>query len=193
MKMKKLDPKYLPYLASITTAVMLMRAGVEYFGQWGWIIGPLAGIVASLSLAVAGSRITMIAAKRKVLAYLSLAFMLILSPAVIYLSEPNPTWATIAWAAFPDAAILLASVVTGQSLIAQETSSQAPATGTQVASKPRKTKGKVARKAISDNDLLSYLQANAGASQQQVADHFNVTRQAIGQRVKRLYETNQIS
>jgi hypothetical protein len=191
--MRKLDPKYLPYIASLTTATMLTRAGVDYFGPWGWIIGPMAGLVGSLSLAVAGSRISVIAQKRKSLAYISLGFMLVLSPVVIYLSETNPTGATVAWALFPDAAILLASVVTGQSLIATETSPQATPSIPQVTGKPRKTKGKVARKSISDNDLLAYLQANPGASQQATADHFSVTRQAIGQRVRRLYETNQIS
>ena len=54
--------------------------------------------------------------------------------------------------------------------------------------KTRKASLKVARKAITDSDLIVYLQANEGASQQQVADHFGVSRQAIGQRVKRLFE-----
>lgn len=49
----------------------------------------------------------------------------------------------------------------------------------------------VARKYVSDTDLLAFLQATPGASQQQVADHFGVSRQAIGQRVKKLYEVKQ--
>jgi hypothetical protein len=48
-----------------------------------------------------------------------------------------------------------------------------------------------ARKPVSDTDLLAFLQANPGASQQQVADNFHVSRQAIGQRVKKLYEVKQ--
>lgn len=191
--MKKFDPRILPYIASLTTAVMVTRAGVDYFdGYWGWIIGPMAGLVASLSLAVAGSRISMIAQKRKWLAYLSLVFMLILSPVVIYLSDSNPSGATVAWALFPDAAILLASVVTGQSLIAQDV---APASTTKAPGKGRKVAGKkkaIARKPLTDDVLLAYLQANPGESQQQVADNFGVTRQAIGQRVKKLYEVKKI-
>jgi hypothetical protein len=48
-----------------------------------------------------------------------------------------------------------------------------------------------ARKPVSDTELLAFLQANPGASQQQVADNFHVSRQAIGQRVKKLYEVKQ--
>ena len=47
------------------------------------------------------------------------------------------------------------------------------------------------RKPVSDTDLLAYLQATPGASQQQVADHFGVSRQAIGQRIRKLYEVKQ--
>lgn len=46
----------------------------------------------------------------------------------------------------------------------------------------------VARKPVKDDELLAYLASNPGASQQQVADHFHVTRQAIGPRIKKLYE-----
>lgn len=50
---------------------------------------------------------------------------------------------------------------------------------------------KVARKSVKDADLLAYLARNPGASQQQVADHFHVTRQAMGPRIKKLYEVKQ--
>jgi hypothetical protein len=86
---------------------------------WGWIIGPMAGLVTSFSLAIAGSRISDIAAKRKPLAYTALLGMVAVTPIVIGLSDPTPDAATWAWAVFPDAAILLASAVTGQSLIAK--------------------------------------------------------------------------
>jgi len=118
--MKKFDPKIIPYMAAITTAIMLMRAAVDHFGVWGWAIGFMAGLVASFSLAIAGSKISDIAAKRKPLAYVSLAFMVTISPIVIALSDPTPNAATWAWAMFPDAAILLASAVTGKSLLAQD-------------------------------------------------------------------------
>lgn len=185
--MKRFDPKVLPYLASLTTAVMLMRAGVNHFGIWGWIIGPLAGLVASFALAVAGSKISDIAQRRKPIAYAALTLMLILSPMVIYYSELEPDMSTAMWAMFPDAAILLASTVTGQALIAKPDQQVAQVRG-QVA----KAKRQVARQSVKEGDLLAYLQANKKASQQQVADHFGVSRQAIGGRVKKLIEKGKI-
>jgi hypothetical protein len=65
---------------------------------------------------------------------------------------------------------------------------------TQPVSKARKAvkvAPQVARKAIPDTELLAYLQANPGESHQQVAEHFGVSRQAVGQRVKKLYEVKQ--
>ena len=185
--MRKFDPKSIPWLAALTTALMLMRAAVEHFGIWGWFIGPLAGAVVSFSLATAGSQISDIASKRKPLAYLSLALMVTISPVVIALSDPTPDAATWAWALFPDAAILLTSVVKGQSLLAKDTP-QATPLAPQVASKKKKT----VRKAVKEDELLAYILANRKASQQQVADHFGVTRSAIGQRVGKLVKDGKL-
>lgn len=192
--MKKLNPMTLPYLAGITTAVMLTRAAVIHFGLWGWVIGPTAGLVASFSLAVAGSKISVIAAKRKPLAYLALGLMLTLSPLVIYFSETVPNAGTIMWAMFPDAAILLASTVTGQNLIAKDEGTNQQVTGkpAQVAGKKPSKKQQVARKTVKEADLIAYLLANKGASQQQVADHFGITRSAIGQRITKLIASGKL-
>ena len=193
--MRKLDPMVLPYLASTTTAVMLARAGVNHFGIWGWIIGPLAGLVASFALAVAGSKISDIAQKRKPLAYIALGAMLLLSPLVIYFSEPNTAdrivWGTVMWAMFPDAAILLASAVTGQSLVAKP-APQVASPVAQVAPQPARKKKKVARKIVKEDELLAYLRGNKKASQQQVADHFGVSRQAIASRIKKMIQKGKI-
>ena len=189
--MKKFDPKYIPYLAAAATALMLMRAAVEHFGVWGWIIGPLAGLVTSFSLATAGSQISDIAAKRKPLAYIALVGMVAVTPVVIGLSDPTPDAATWAWAIFPDAAILLASAVTGKSLLAKDVPQVAIA-GTQVATQIGGKKKKAVRKSVSEADFIAYLQANKNASQQQVADHFGVTRSAVGQRISKLVETGKL-
>ena len=123
--MKKFDPKIIPYLAAITTSIMLTRAAVDHFGAWwGWPIGLMAGLVTSFSLAVAGSRISDIASKRKPLAYVALLGMVVISPIVIALSDPTPDTATWAWALFPDVSILLASTVTGKSLLASNDPAQ---------------------------------------------------------------------
>lgn len=189
--MKKFDPKVIPYLAAVTTAIMLMRAAVEHFGLWGWAIGPLAGLVVSFSLATAGSKISDIAAKRKPMAYASLVLMVVISPIVIALSDPTPDAATWAWALFPDAAILLASAVTGKSLIAKETPQVVTVTPP-VASKKASRKRQVARKSVKEADFIAYLQANKSASQQQVADHFGITRSAVGQRIAKLVASGKL-
>jgi hypothetical protein len=192
--MKKFDPKIIPYLAAITTALMLMRAAVEHFGVWGWVIGPLAGLVTSFSLATAGSNISDIAAKRKPLAYTALLGMILVSPVVIALSDPTPDAATWAWAIFPDAAILLASAVTGKSLLAKDVpqTTQVATSNQQVAGKTSSKKKATTRKSVKEADLIAYLQANKQASQQEVADHFGVTRSAIGQRISKLVASGKI-
>lgn len=192
--MKKFDPKVIPYMAAITTSIMLMKAAVDHFGVWGWPIGGMAGLVVSFSLATAGSRISDIAAKRKPLAYASLALMVIISPIVIALSDPTPDAATWAWAMFPDAAILLASTVTGKSLLAKDEVST-PQVTSKTAKVAGKKKGKtpqVVGKRVKEADLIAFLQANRQASQQQVADHFGVSRSAIGQRIKKLVASGKL-
>jgi len=189
--MRKFNPLVLPYLTAITTALMLTRAAVNHFGLWGWIIGPMAGLAVSFALVTGGSKISDIAQKRKPLAYTALALLMILSPLVIYFSEPVPDPGTIMWAMFPDAAILLASAVAGKSLIVQDPS-QVSASGTQVARKKGGKKGKLARKSVKEADFIAYLQANKKASQQQVADHFGITRSAVGQRIQKLVANGKI-
>ena len=189
--MKKFNPLFLPYLTAITTALMLTRACVNHFGLWGWVIGPMAGLSASFAMVIAGSKISDISQKRKGLAYTALGLLMVLSPLVIYFSEPIPDAGTIMWAMFPDAAILLASAVTGKALVVQDTP--------QVAGKPAKVAGKkggkksqVARKTVKEADLIAYLLANKQASQQQVADHFGITRSAIGQRITKLVASGKL-
>jgi hypothetical protein len=53
--------------------------------------------------------------------------------------------------------------------------------------KPSRNKKKVARQPISDAILEGYFAGNPGATDTQVAEHFGVTRQAIGKRRKKLY------
>lgn len=51
-------------------------------------------------------------------------------------------------------------------------------------------KKKVARRPVKDDELLSFFAGNPGATDTQVAEHFGVSRQAIGQRRKKLYSIN---
>ncbi|HAR45341.1 MAG TPA: hypothetical protein DCS05_03975 [Nitrospiraceae bacterium] len=119
--MKKLNQAWLPYLAAAAQAIMFCYVGVQYFGAWGWAIGPAVGVVVNASLAIASSRISDVAQKRKGLARLMYTALLFLSPATIALSiyAPKSILTAIAWAASPDLAIALAGAIAGGSLIAK--------------------------------------------------------------------------
>lgn len=190
--MKKFNMALLPYIGAAAQAVLFCFAGVKAFGWWGWLIGPGVGITASLSVATASSNIGSITAKgRKQIATAGLILMVVFSASTVSLSLafPESVWTAISWGCAVDISIVLAGAISGKGLVASET--QAP----KVAGKPKKEPVKepeplpqLTRKHVKDEDLLAYLAGNAGASQQQVADHFGVTRQAIGPRIKKLYE-----
>jgi len=191
---KTFDIKHLPYLAALFQAVQFAHAGSIYFGPFGWVIGGFGGILANLAIASAASRISDISTTRKPLAFSLGAALLLLSPLAIapaaYISASAVTlqWArlmvSIVWALIPDLSIALTGAIVGKTLISSGEL-------TKPARNKPKEKKKVARKRVNEPDLLAYLQANAGASQQQVADHFGVTRQAIGPRLKKLYAVKQ--
>jgi hypothetical protein len=199
--------KHLLYLASLAQAVLFAIAGNQYFGVFGWLAGLVIGAVVNISLAVASSRISDISEKRKPLARLALIGMFLLSPTTITLTlfAPASIATAIVWSMDADLAIILTGAIAGKNLVdasgsrtkngtgkkpktrkqlAKDTQQPAPNVA-QVASQEKQS---VARKKIADDELLAYLAGNPGASQQQVADHFGVTRQAIGPRVKKLYE-----
>lgn len=64
--------------------------------------------------------------------------------------------------------------------------------GPQVAGKKKGKTPQVANKRVKEADLIAYLLANKTASQQQVADHFGVTRSAIGQRISKLVASGKL-
>jgi hypothetical protein len=196
--MKKFNHSWLPYMGAAVQAGLFALAGYHYFnlGLWGAVVGFGVGAVVSFSLAVAASKIADIAGKRKPLAYLALFVMICLSPATVALSLiiPGSVFTAIAWAMDTDIAIVLAGAIAGKSLVAKDE----PVKSEKVVTQVRKTTGKrvkvatqVARKPVTDDMLLAYLASNPGERQQQVAEHFGVSRQAIGQRVKKLYEVKQ--
>jgi hypothetical protein len=178
--MKKiLDPRNLPYFGAIVQAVLFALAGNSFFKSFGWLAGLGVGMVVNYSIALASSRISYIAEKRKVLAYVSLGCMVALSPTTITLSlfYPSEIYTAIAWAMCVDLSIILAGAIAGKALI---TFPQAVGKKKQVAAK----KKKVARKRIAENELLAYLAENPGKSHNEIAEFFGVTRQAIGARMK---------
>jgi hypothetical protein len=133
--MKKFDPRILPYAGAAVQAILFAIAGYFYFdlGAWGAVAGFGVGAVVNLSLAVASSRISDIAEKRKPLARLALFGMFLLSPTTIALSffAPKSIPAAIAWAMDVDLAIVLAGSISGKSLLA---------TGEPATSEPKRKK-----------------------------------------------------
>lgn len=180
--MKILNPKYLPYFGAIVQAILFSIAGNEYFPAFGWLVGLGVGAVVNYSVALASSRINDIAKNRKPLAFLALALLFALSP-VIICSTLGWSLATFSWSVACDLSIVLAGAISGKSLLPAETPQKVAVKKAQAP----KTPVKVARKSIPETELLAYLQANAGASQTQVAEYFGVTRQAIGLRMKKIY------
>ena len=189
--MKSFNIKNLPYFAAVFQAVQFAHAGSVYFGNVGWVIGAIGGALVNLAVVTAASRISDIAKSRKGLSYALFVGLLIISPAAIapaaYISAVAVEWfwarlmVAIVWASMPDLSIALTGSIAGKSLVKDgEITGKKP----QVARK----KSHVARNRIDEPVLLAYLQANAGASQREVAEHFGVTRQAIGARIKTLYQ-----
>ena len=180
------DPKNLPYFGALVQAVLFALAGLEFFPVLGWLPGAGVGMVVNYSMALASSRFAEIADKRKPMARLAMVTLFALSPTTITLSmfAPHSVFTAISWAVCVDLAIILAGAIAGKSLIADSNT-------VKVAGKQKQGKGKkkqVARNRVTDNELLAYLQSNAGATHGEVASHFGVTRQAIQARVKKLYE-----
>ena len=57
--------------------------------------------------------------------------------------------------------------------------------------KAERKKKKIARKQVKDAQLIAYFREHDGASDTQAAEHFGVSRQAIGQRRKKLFAVRQ--
>ena len=187
--MKKiLDPKNLPYFGAIVQAVLFAIAGNEFFPMLGWLAGLGVGAVVNYSMALASSRFSDIAEKRKPLARLAMITMFALSPATITLSLflPKSVFTAISWSVCVDLAIILAGAIAVKSMIGDSNPPKVAGKGKQPAGK----KKQVARKSVQENDLLAYLQANPGATHGQVAEHFGVTRQAIGSRIQKIYKVD---
>jgi hypothetical protein len=191
--MKKiLDPKNLPYFGALVQAVLFSSVGNKFFPAYGWLVGLGVGAVVNYSIALASSRYSEIAEKRKPLARLALLGMFLLSPITITctLFIPKSIVTAIAWAMCVDGSIILAGAIAGKSLMVTERKTKVARKAKKVsATLPKETEPlhKLARKRIADNDLLAYLAEKPGQSQELTAAHFGVTRQAIGSRLKSLY------
>ncbi len=128
--MKKiLDPKFLPFLGAIVQAVLFSIAGDLFFPAFGWLAGLGVGAVVNYSIALASSRFSDIAEKRKPLARLALITLFALSPTTITLSMFAPTsiFTAIAWSMCVDLSIILAGAIAGKSLIHSPSEAKKPA------------------------------------------------------------------
>lgn len=120
--MKKiLDPKNLPYAGALVQAVLFAIAGSSFFSNpfFGALVGLGVGAVVNYSIALASTRISEIADKRKPLARLALVTMFCLSPTTITLSlfYPSSIFTGIAWALCVDLSVVLAGAIVGKSML----------------------------------------------------------------------------
>jgi len=189
----KLNRKHIPYFAATVQTAQYALAGYFLIGVLGWFFVGSMGALVSLAMAYAASQYADVAEKRKGPSLVALIGIMLLSPILVgtatwlHLTNiPNLIWrgvVSFAWGALPDAAVVLSGFAAGKGLFEQGNKPKVAGKSKKPAGKKKKT----ARRPVKDAELLAYLQANPGASQQQAADHFGVTRQAIGPRIKKLY------
>jgi hypothetical protein len=189
--MKKLDPKSYPYLAASIQAVQYGHVGFVYLSWVGMATAGLLGVLMSFGMALASSKINDIAKVRRPSSWVAFLLLAIVSPAFVGVGMwialdviPSPFWRVVVaalWGLIPDGSVALVGFITGKGLVISEEKMA------EKDEKPLRKKKKVARKPLKDADLLSYFQGNPGTSDTQAAEHFGVSRQAIGQRRKKLY------
>jgi len=197
----KLNRKHIPYFAAIVQTSQFGLAGYFLIGVMGWFFLGIMGALVSFSLAYGASQFSDIAQGRKRSSFVTMVLLMSFSPILVgtatwlhLVSIPNPYWrgvVSLVWGMLPDLAVALSGFIAGKGLVEQGNLASKPKKIAGKAKKPARKTQQLARKHVADNQLLAYLQANPGASQQKVADHFGVTRQAIGPRVKKLYEVKQ--
>lgn len=192
--MVKLNKKHLPFYAALVQTAQYSLAGYFLIGWMGWFFVGLMGALVSLSMAYAASQYADIAQKRKAGSFIALVALMFMSPVLIgtatylHLDQiTNPYWRGVVsavWGVIPDGAVVLSGFIAGKGLVEQESKPKVAGKNVKKGSKTPK----VARKKMTNEALLAYLAANPGATHQQVADNFGVKRQAVGPRVKKLYE-----
>jgi MFS family permease len=194
--MKKFNSKNLPYFGASVQAILFAIAGNEFFSVpiFGAIVGFGIGAVVNYSMALASSRVSDIAKSRKPLAYFSLVLLSVISPTVIC-STLGWSVATFAWSISVDMAIILSGAIVGKGLLQDDEKPVKVARNKkgvaeklpQVSETIQKPLPKVARRKITDDELLAYLAENKGQTQEVTAEYLGVTRQAVGARIKKLY------
>lgn len=167
----------------------------------GWNInginigGLLLGVSVNVSIAWAATKLPSISGKARTRsAWISFFALMVLSPSLVapalwLLLKPLPIFGwqlflSIGLSVAPDLTIALGGFIAGKSLI------PLPVIATKDPGKTpgkKKIAAKVARKRISDSELLAYLAEYPGQSHREIADHFKVRRQAIGPRLKKIY------
>jgi len=107
-----------------------------------------------------------------------------------FMQMPVKNWAVAYGASLVITLALLAGALVDRSLVPAEKSKKTVAQVAETGKQPKRKAAKVARKPVKDESLLAYFQGNPGASDTQAAEHFGISRQAIGQRRKKLYKVD---
>lgn len=194
----RFNPKRdLPYLAALAQTSQFSLAGSILLGNRGWFFGGLLGLLISVTMAYATSQYTEIAKERRKVALWLVVGLGIFSPLIIgtsmFLDLPqniNPIWRGIVgavWGILPDASVALVGFVAGKGLVKREESSdkntqETPKSNQQRPKKPKK----VAKQHVTDDQLIAELKSNPAATDDELAQLFKVSRQAINKRRHKL-------
>lgn len=210
----KLNKKHLPFYAAFVQTSQYALAGWLFFFErgpyWG-IVGAvcvgLMGALVSFSVAYAASQYAEIAEKRKRSSVVAMALVLLFSPIVVgtatwlHLTNiPSDVWRIVvaaAWGILPDGSVALAGFIAGKGMIEQGDAPRKPAskngTSKKVAGKKKGKTKQIARKPMTDEALYNFIADETAKhpegkqpSQQRIADHFSVKRQAVGPRLAKL-------
>lgn len=193
-KQVRFNPKRdIPFLSMGIQAVLMGYAGsILIGGLEGWLVGGLLGILVSVSVLYASSQYAGTAKERKPWIICGLAILMLFSPVItgtamyLHLSGGiDPIWrgvVSLAFAILPDVAGGVAGFVAGKGMVKQD---DAVAQVAQAAKKEKKVAKKL-RKPITDNALIAELRRNPGATDDEIAGVFGVSRQAINQRRRKL-------
>lgn len=146
----KLNKKDLPFYAATVQTIQYGFGGYLYFSYIGIPVVGSMGALISFSVAYAASQINDIAKGRKLVSWVAMGALMILSPVIIgtslfYSLEiiQNPVWRGIVsgvWGLLPDGATALAGFIAGRGLVEQESRPAKPAQQSQSKGKQTATK-----------------------------------------------------
>jgi hypothetical protein len=203
----KLNKKQLPFFAAAVQTIQYSFGGWLYFSWIGIPVVGSMGALISFSVAYAASQISDIAKGRKLVSWLAMSVLMLLSPVIIgtslFYSLPmitNPAWRGVVsavWGLLPDGATALAGFIAGKGMMESEGKPKVAGNDGGKKKSKQKVAGKqkskdvaIAAEPLTNENLIAYIaretKGNKKPSHNKIAKHFGVSRQAISQRLEKM-------